>query len=351
MLKIFSDRTCLPADRSHVHMLIPFWGLPDEDPALPTAGRFERYAGRGRQFFQLTSLEDADVVVYPCEWQPGRQDAGASAEAARDAGKPLIVFFNSDSDENLSIPGSVVFRTSLYRSCRKPNEFALPCWSEDFLQCYCQGSLQLRQLQTVPAVSYCGYGLQAGMPALKRNIKKALGIDTGGHPGMAVRSRALGALKKSTAVACRFVIREGFWGGALVDGRLDARAAQARRREYVHNMLDADYVLCARGGGNFSYRLYETLSLGRIPVFVDTDCVLPFEDRIPWRDICVWVDEKNISHAADHVAAFHANLTPGSFEDVQRTCRRVWETWLSPEGFFSHFEETVRGYIGSTGSQ
>ena len=111
------------------------------------------------------------------------------------------------------------------------------------------------------------------------------------------------------------------------------------RREYVQNMVDSDYVLCARGGGNFSYRLYETLSCGRIPVFVDTDCVLPLESAIDWKGTCVWVDESDLNEIGSRVAAFHAALTPAEFADRQRACRRLWETHLSPQGFFAHFHE------------
>ena len=71
------------------------------------------------------------------------------------------------------------------------------------------------------------------------------------------------------------VLRPSFYGGAAggdPDAQLQARTG------YVENLVASDYVLCARGAGNFSYRLYETLSCGRIPVFVDTDCVLPHED-------------------------------------------------------------------------
>ncbi|HJU48582.1 MAG TPA: exostosin family protein, partial [Gaiellaceae bacterium] len=99
---------------------------------------------------------------------------------------------------------------------------------------------------------------------------------------------------------------------------------------------ESDYVVCARGGGNFSYRLYEALSLGRIPIFIDTDCVLPFETEIDWRSLCVWVDERELDEIGDRLAAFHAALDGDGLEERQRECRRVFETYLSVEGFFRH---------------
>jgi hypothetical protein len=102
-------------------------------------------------------------------------------------------------------------------------------------------------------------------------------------------------------------------------------------------MLESDYVLCARGNGNFSYRLYETLCMGRIPVFIDTDCVLPLDFDIDWRDYCVWVDEAEIEQIGDQVLEFHESLDESEFEERQRACRRLWETHISPQGFFANF--------------
>ena len=102
-------------------------------------------------------------------------------------------------------------------------------------------------------------------------------------------------------------------------------------------MLESDYALCVRGNGNFSYRLYETLCMGRIPVFVDTDCVLPLDFDIAWREHCVWVDETEIDRIGDRILEFHDSVDEGEFEERQRACRDLWETHISPQGFFSSF--------------
>jgi hypothetical protein len=102
-------------------------------------------------------------------------------------------------------------------------------------------------------------------------------------------------------------------------------------------MMDSDYVLCSRGFGNYSYRLYESLACGRIPVFVDTDCVLPYDFVIDWKRYCVWVDQSDLDSIPDRVAEFHDDLSPQQFEDLQLECRRLWEKWLAPEGFFAQF--------------
>ena len=50
---------------------------------------------------------------------------------------------------------------------------------------------------------------------------------------------------------------------------------------------------------NFSVRFYETLAMGRIPIFIDTDSPLPDIGNKDWRDFIVWVEQKDIHRATE----------------------------------------------------
>jgi exostosin family protein len=305
-------------------MLAPFWGKNPEDPNDPDAGRFDEYMAVGSRFLELTTLEDADVAVFPLDWSSIGQDAGMEAahrfiESAQAAGTPSIVFFNSDSAKQLPVEATAVVRTSLHRSRRGPNDFAQPGWSEDFVPRYLGNELVIRRKAAKPVVGFCGLVPRSPFSPARR-----------------VRGGALRSLERDPAVETNFRRKRSFLGGALSQGTFETSARQARE-EYVHNLVESDYVLCARGAGNFSYRLYETLSCGRIPLFVDTDCVLPYDFVVDWRDFCVWVDEAELDRAGEIVAEFHERLTDTEFEDLQRSCRRFWEEYIRPVGFFSNF--------------
>jgi len=366
--KIFSDRSYLPEGMVHVAMLCPFWGKNPEDPRAPESGRFDRYEEMGRSFFEMTSLEEADLAVMPAWWglvvhnETARDLSIQFAEKAEEAGKDVVVFYWSDSDEQVPIKNAMVFRTSLYRSRRRPNEFAMPAWSEDYVEKYLHGKLPVRSKRMKPVVGFCGYAPPLKLP-LGRRLRNTLrwGVGVLGlrepvrtpfrreKPPNLVRTQALRALLASPRVETNLVVRDRFLGGAwLRDGRTDLALMQKVRLEFLQNMLESDYVLCARGGGNFSYRLYETLSCGRIPVFIDTDCVLPYDFEIDWKKYCVWMDEKEIDSIGDRVAEFHASLTPQDFLTLQGECRRLWNDWLSPVGFFRnfhrHFVRTIDMY-------
>lgn len=337
MFSIFSDRSFLASEATpHTVILVPFWGANPEPVGDPDNGRFDRYAKTGGSFLSLTSLPHCEVGVFPQNWEGAGERAIELAERfvamCRDAGKTAVVFQGTDSTEPLQVD-AVAFRTSLLRSQRRSDEFAQPAWSEDFLSRYLDGKLRPRPKRERPVVGFCG-STQGGPP--ERTLgQRLLGRQAGtrGLVGDHPRTQALRAVDRDRRLNKNFILHGEFWGGAIRDRSLLLRV----RREYVRNLLNSDYVLCARGGGNFSYRLYETLSLGRIPIFVDTDCVLPLDFDIDWREYCVWVDADDIDHIGDRVLEFHERFDDTEFEERQRAARRLWEKYISPEGFFASF--------------
>jgi uncharacterized protein YprB with RNaseH-like and TPR domain len=49
------------------------------------------------------------------------------------------------------------------------------------------------------------------------------------------------------------------------------------------------------------------------------------------------VSESELPFIAKKVADFHDSLSPQEFIDLQHECRKLWQQWLSPEGFFANF--------------
>ncbi len=307
---IFSDRRFLPPG-FECHMLLPFWGQR-KDPADPDADRFDQWIAKGKDIFRMTSLMGADIAVYPAP--PTRDPALFREFQEMTFPKPLVAFFNDDSDEVLEYrEGTTVFRTSFNRSTRRPSEFALPGWSMDC------GVLPPQPFLHAPTVGFCG---------------QVYPLD--------VRKAALDILEDDGRMPTLFVRRGQFWGGWIASGRRD-EIGQRVRREFMDNMAASDYVLCARGGGNFSYRLYETMMCGRIPLLVDTDCVLPYESQVDWRGLFPTVDKADIPRIGDVLLEFHGNLGPKGFAERQREMRRLWEEWISPVGFFSNIHRHFEG--------
>jgi hypothetical protein len=315
-------------------MLYPFWGKPPEDSADPNTGRFDRYASLGTRFFRPAALDEAELAVFPTDWThlvdspPELPAAAEFAAEMREVGTPTVAFFVNDSDEPVGLQDATVFRTTLYRSRRRASEFAQPAWSEDFVGRYAQGELPVRRKPGEPTVGFCGLAPRARLDRFRRASSEGT-----------IRARALDRLRRTEGIRTNFLVRKDFVGGAVRNGTTDAPTMQRVRGEYVRNMLDSDYILCARGAGNFSYRLYETLSCGRIPVFVDTDCVLPYDFVIEWREHVVWVEEGRLDEIGEQVLDFHERLSDSEFVELQRECRSIWERYLRPEGFFENLAQ------------
>jgi hypothetical protein len=301
VIKIFSDIKFLPKN-FQCHLLLPFWPH-QKDLTDPDANRFEHYIAHANNFFSLSSFEDCDIAIYPTS--PTIDPKEFERFQLLTGLKKLIVFFNDDSDINLNYRNNIIiFRTSFYKSTQRMTEFALPAWSMDY------GCFAPKQWNNIPTIGFCGqvYPLE-------------------------IRKMALDILEQSKNINCNFIRRNNFWGGWIHKGR-EKTTGQQVRQEFLNNIQNSDYILCARGGGNFSYRLYETMMCGRIPVLINTDCVLPFDFLLEWKKLFIIVDQNEIGDIANIIIDYHKKMTNTDFIKKQKEMREVWESWLSPTGFF-----------------
>ena len=343
----------LPATLKYVPILSPFWGELPEDQHFK-ARRFQSLVENGQSFLEMTSLEECDVAIFFCHWQLIVSDEKAYnlalqfIEKAKSKGKPVGIFSQGDWISDQPMESAIIFYTSSFQSKRRQNEFAMPEWTSNSSKDF-GSQISIRKKQEKPRVGFYGYAPPLGMPFGLQKLKSIvrLSADNLGlmrrfchKTGHTNRVIAVSNLSKSPLVETNFVPRKNFAfsSKSLQSASLEPeKLAQRLQQEFCQNIIDSDYIVCCNGYENYSIRLYETLSFGRIPIFINTDCVLPYDFAIDWKKYCVWVDESELPFIADKVADFHNALAPQEFEDLQYECRRMWEEWLSPEGFFDNF--------------
>jgi len=342
MLSIFSDRRFLPDGVKHALPLIPFWGdYLDHDG-------YKRFASWAQDNWRLTAPGDAQIAVLPFD---GREILGPRPKAsiidlgqrfvdlAAGVGLRTLIVVNHDSIAPLPISGPmVVLRNSLDRHTREAWEFALPAWHENIVDTHFNGHLPLREYRSKPVVSFCGIAARTE-PPLKRRVKLAAmwGLKRLGHywpanDGIYLRQLAMSRLGASRQVETSFIVRDAYFGGSEQDPTVKPRV----RAEYIRNILDSDYVLCVRGWGNFSFRFFEAISLGRTPVLIDTNCVLPLDFVHDYKNLCVIVPEGKVHQVDRRVSEFHAHFDDRTYRLHQESVRSFWVEWLSAEGFFRH---------------
>jgi hypothetical protein len=94
--------------------------------------------------------------------------------------------------------------------------------------------------------------------------------------------------------------------------------------------LNSVFTLAPRGYGKSSFRLYEAMQLGSIPVYISDDPYLPWNDELNWNEFCVLIPEKNIENLIDILMSYSAE----QIEIMRNKMKQVWETHFSLEGMY-----------------
>lgn len=109
----------------------------------------------------------------------------------------------------------------------------------------------------------------------------------------------------------------------------DCAGMEQRRdaRDFDALMRDTKFALVPRGYGLHSYRLWESLHAGAVPVVIADGWVLPFEDDIDWESCAVLVREDEIAGLPDRLRALAAK--PGALEAMQTAGRYAFDAFFA----------------------
>jgi hypothetical protein len=300
--------------------------------------------GYGYTSFQFVdSLEKADFMLVP---QPVRrldeemkkylESVKATAQAA---GKRVIVFLVGDTSYDVHIDGVILFCRSIFRYQQRSNEVQGTFVVEDFSE---KNPLQWRPKRKKPVISFCGY---AGFPSWKTRamyVVNNLKLDTlallQGNPNIAAKKRGIYYRRKSmeylkgdSRFETNFIVRDTFSGNAkLIEGD-----PEKIRREYVDSIQNADFVLSPKGDPNQSTRFYEALTLGRIPILIDTDMVMPLEKIIKYDEFMVRVPFGDLKNLGDYVEKWYNALSEEEWIRRQKLAREAFVKYLRYDTFFN----------------
>lgn len=315
--------------------------IPHTEVLYPNLGNVERGNAFKEKIFRTFMMpvvelvnepELADYFCIPHNYNYIKNNLGYISEfvtLAQKYSKNILIFFPGDSDEDVAISNAIVFRNSQYGYKKKPNEVMIPAYAMDL----CGEGVLYRNKGAFPVVGFCGW---ADFCSLKQRISYAvkcfLEKKEIRKPGLYFRRKALRSLSGVEQVKTNFIIRKSYSLSEKTIS-LDPKIA---RKEYIENMRDCDFVLAPKGDGNFSVRFFEALSLGRIPLLIDTDCVLPLADEINYDDFILRVPLCDLDCLPARVSEFYSKLQPDQFLLKQRKGRDIFDTHLKIEKFFAH---------------
>lgn len=106
------------------------------------------------------------------------------------------------------------------------------------------------------------------------------------------------------------------------------RKIRERKEVFQEIVARSKFVLCPRGWGTSSFRLYETLAAGRVPVIISDDWVpSPADD---WNACSVRVAQKDVASIPTLLEEREAD-----WPDMARAARTTFEEWVAPDVLFS----------------
>lgn len=301
-------------------------------------------------------IEEADFVILTMSWvyykMTNQVDMAITfIKEANLLGKKVVV--SLPSDYGVDIPKKldiIVIREQGYKSKLDERHFCIPVFIEDPLKKYYNQSIIFRrQYNTMPTVGFCGQADDSIIEA-SRDLAKIMARNMLYYFGLRyqtphqlittkyLRSKILKPFQVSSKVKSNFVLRKQYRAGIE---SLKNRDTHKTTLEFFDNIKNSDYVLCVRGVGNFSVRFYETLAMGRIPIFVNTDCILPHDAFLNWKDHVVWVEYKDRHRIVEKVMDFHSKLDDKKLNDLFEANRKLWEDKLRLKTYF----QTLLEYI------
>jgi hypothetical protein len=322
--------------------------------------RSRRHHRRATCFQLVTNPENADWFVLPNTWnvyvrEKAIPQAKAFAALAQQYQKLVLVWAGGDPEYIVPLENAIQVQEGLHKGIARKAKFAFerPGFVEDIVAAYRNDQWQPVIYTKKPIVGFVGMAraslltrlhflLTNQVDKLKLKINRATVLPSQQGFPLDIRHTALMELQRSREVETSFIIRGRYKAGISGD-----MAETKSRKEFVDNIFESMYVVCVRGGGNFSKRFYETLCCGRIPILVDTNSMLPFDEFIDWDDYLVRVHWQDLKSIGRLVANFHDRLSPQGFIDLQIRCRQLWKEWLKVESYYKQFPR----YLSVTASK
>lgn len=354
-IKLYVNDTLRVPGLDYDMILFPFWGVPLFGLSQPYAQATYKYGYSPKDFELVSNIFQADFYLLPHDFWHLKFRYPEVLEKmlgeAREARKPVLIEAAGDVHGVIDVPNSVVLRIDQYRFAIPKNEIKVPVVCEDLLESYGGGKVVPRKKEKIPSVGFTGWGKltlkQKTRTIIKELPHRFLSLFNADYrayrKGVLWRERAVPIFKNSRRVTSNFIIRPSYSGNV----KTAAGDPKKNRQEFVDNILGSDYTLIIRGDANEATRFYETLSLGRIPVLIDTAVVLPLEHLINYRQCAVIIDHRDLKHAPDILADFHAKLSPEAFIAMQEKARYIFEHCLRFDAFSGHLAALLRERLKS----
>lgn len=260
-----------------------------------------------------SNMEEADYILFPpCNhYIEFKEHFSVNLNSTLYKEKKIIFSYFSSDDRIINLSDNMlIFRGGGYKSLSKNNVYASPYIVAD----YYNGKLSENNL----SISFCG---------LKTNNK--------------FRENIIDYFLKYDFFDC--IVRDK-WAG---DSNLDSYSSNSyligsskqAKLEYIENIQKNLYGLVVRGTSNATSRLSDIFMMGRIPIILDTDWLLPFEKYIPYEKNAIII--KDFNNIVEQINSYHSKHNRENLIRIQLENRNIWEEYFKVENSFEKMKNLI----------
>ncbi len=123
-----------------------------------------------------------------------------------------------------------------------------------------------------------------------------------------------------------------------------AATRSKQQKLYVETIARSHFVLCPRGGGSGSFRLFEVMRMGAAPVLISDRYVLPAGPD--WSSFLIRIPEKDIARLPSILEPHRAESTIRG-----RRAKEAWDRWFSTEQEFNQIISRCRSTLAAPGRE
>ena len=103
-------------------------------------------------------------------------------------------------------------------------------------------------------------------------------------------------------------------------------------------MEASHFALCPRGYGVTSFRLYEAMQFGCVPIYISDDFMLPMTEKVSWEKICLLIKPSEIDTIPERVKGL---IFSGEWDKLSACCMEAYNCAFSLNNLFYYIIDTV----------
>ena len=121
-------------------------------------------------------------------------------------------------------------------------------------------------------------------------------------------------------------------------GNWSINVGEEKLNNFLHVMSASKFSLCPRGYGTTSFRLYESMQLNTVPVYISDDHALPWSDELDWEEFCVIIDDDHIGDTYNILK----NISDDTYNKMLKKGQELYNDYFSLQGVFNNIIKRVR---------